>query len=109
MGGATPKIGNLVGIDFKVKCVVKERDITIDDTKGNSRDFRFGIAQMMPGMDEGIRGMRTGGTRRLQIPGRLAFGNKAIPAAVGRPSVPAMTPVEVEVTLNFIPGADDVY
>ena len=107
--GAMPKIGELVAIDFTVKCVVKERQITIEDTKGNSRDFRFGIGQMLPGMDEGVRGMRTGGVRKLQIPGKLAFGEKSIPAALGRPAVPANTPVEVEVKLNFIPGADDVY
>mmetsp|Transcript_73787 Transcript_73787/g.195873 ORF Transcript_73787/g.195873 Transcript_73787/m.195873 type:complete len:196 (+) Transcript_73787:2-589(+) len=107
--GATAKVGDLIAVDYKVKCVVKERQITIEDTKGTSRDYRFGIGQMLPGMDEGIRGMRTGGVRKLQIPGKLAFGDKGIPAALGRPAVPAMTPVEVEVTLNFIPGRDEVY
>ncbi|CAK0908887.1 unnamed protein product [Prorocentrum cordatum] len=94
--GATAKVGDLIAVDYK-------------DTKGTSRDYRFGIGQMLPGMDEGIRGMRTGGVRKLQIPGKLAFGDKGIPAALGRPAVPAMTPVEVEVTLNFIPGRDEVY
>jgi len=107
--GAEPVVGQLVAVDYKVKCMVREREITVENTKGQSRDYRFGVGQMLPGMDEGLRGMKVGGVRKLQIPGRLAFGDKGIPAALGRPAVPAQTPVEVEVTLNFIPGADDVY
>lgn len=107
--GATPKVGGLVAINFKATAFVKEREITVDDTKGQPRDYRFGTGQMLPGMDEGILGMKTGGKRKLNIPGNLAFGNKAIPAAVGRPAVPKQTPLQVEVTLEFIPGQDDVY
>lgn len=107
--GATPKIGMIVAIQFVAKANVREREITIDDTKGTARDYRFGIGQMVPGMDEGLVGMRTGGIRKMRIPGNLAFANKAVPAAPGRPSVPAYTPIEVTVTLDFIPGADDVY
>jgi len=107
--GASPKVGDLVAIQFKCTAVVRERDITIDDTKGKSRDYRYGVGQMLPGMDEGMWGMKTGGVRKMRIPGNLAFGSKSIPAAPGRPSVPSYTPVEVEVQLDFIPGSDDVY
>lgn len=107
--GASPQIGQMVAVNYVVKANVREKEVTVDDTKGQSRDFRFGIGQMLPGMDEGIAGMKTGGTRVLRIPGGLAFGKKAVPAAVGRPNVPPFTPVEVTVTLEFIPGADDVY
>mmetsp|Transcript_15060 Transcript_15060/g.47272 ORF Transcript_15060/g.47272 Transcript_15060/m.47272 type:complete len:212 (-) Transcript_15060:45-680(-) len=107
--GSSPKIGDLIAVEFTAKAYLKEREITIDNTKGKPRDYRFGIGQMVPGMDEGVRGMKTGGTRKLRIPGRLAFGNRAVPAAPGRPALPANTPIEVMVTLQFIPGADDVY
>merc|ERR1711974_217085 len=107
--GAVPKIGDIVAIQFTCTCVVREREITIDDTKGKARDYRFGVGQMIPGMDEGIVGMRTGGIRKMKIPGNLAFGSKAVPAAPGRPAVPAYTPVEVQVSLDFIPGGDDPY
>eukprot|EP00440_Ansanella_granifera_P018030 gb/GFBE01019584.1/.p1 GENE.gb/GFBE01019584.1/~~gb/GFBE01019584.1/.p1 ORF type:complete len:226 (+),score=43.21 gb/GFBE01019584.1/:1-678(+) len=107
--GASPAIGDQIAINYQVKAIVREREIIIDDTKGTARDFRFGTGQMIPGMDEGVAGMRTGGTRKMRIPGNLAFGSKAIPAAVGRPSVPQYTPVEATVTLEFIPGTDAVY
>ena len=38
---------------------------------------------MIPGLDEGLLSMRTGGVRRLYIPGPLAFP-KALKAAAGR-------------------------
>jgi len=107
--GATPKVGQLIAIDFTVKCTVREREITVEDTKGTAKDYRWGVGQLLAGIDEGIKGMRTGGERRMRIPGNLAFGNRAVPAAVGRPAVPANTPVEAVVKLVFIPGADDVY
>mmetsp|Transcript_20393 Transcript_20393/g.70660 ORF Transcript_20393/g.70660 Transcript_20393/m.70660 type:complete len:224 (-) Transcript_20393:152-823(-) len=107
--GSTPKIGDLVAIQFTCTANIRERELTIDDTNGKARDYRFGVGQMLAGMDEGLLGMRTGGQRRLKIPGKLAFGSKAVPAGTGRPSIPAYTPVEVLVSLDFIPGSDEVY
>lgn len=40
-------------------------------------------AQVIPGLDEGIKTMKTGGIRRLYIPGTLAFP-KGLKAAAGR-------------------------
>jgi len=107
--GAEPKRGIQIAVDFTIKAKVREREVVVDQTTDKPRDFRFGIGQMLPGMDEGVRGMRTGGTRILRIPGNLAWGPKVVPAAPGRPSIPAFTPVEVEVTLKAVPGIDDVY
>jgi len=107
--GPEPKRGMQIAIDFTMKANVREREVVVDKTTEKPKDFRFGIGQMLPGMDEGIRGMRTGGTRVLRIPGNMAFGPRVVPAAPGRPSVPAFTPMEVEVTLKGVPGLDDVY
>ena len=41
--------------------------------RGSPYDFRGGSGQVIPGLDEGIRGMQPGGVRRLYIPGNLAF------------------------------------
>ena len=49
---------------------------------------------------------QVGGTRRLYIPGDLAFP-KGLKAAAGRPSVPAASPVGVVVALRYIPGLED--
>jgi peptidylprolyl isomerase len=42
-----------------------------------------GAGQVIPGLDEGLASMRSGGLRRLYIPGSLAF-NKTLKAAPGR-------------------------
>jgi len=46
---------------------------------------------------------RTGGFRRLYIPGNLAFP-QPLKAAAGRPSVPARSPVVFDVKLLYVPG-----
>ncbi|CAE7290890.1 FKBP16-3 [Symbiodinium natans] len=107
--GSTPQIGDQIGIQYQIKAFVREREITVEDTKGKARDFRFGTGQMLPGMDEGIRGMKTGGVRKMRIPGNLAFGEKGLPSAPGRAALPPYSPVEATVTLDFIPGSDAVY
>lgn len=80
-----------------------------DLMKGQAKDFRYGVGQMLPGMDEGIKGMKTGGVRKMRIPGNLAFGEKPLPSAPGRMALPPFQPVEAIVTLDFIPGSDAVY
>eukprot|EP00439_Symbiodinium_sp_Y106_P039860 s629_g4.t2 len=81
--GASPQIGDQIGIQYQIKAFIREREIIVEDTKGKARDFRFGVGQLLPGMDEGIRGMKTGGVRKMRIPGNLAFGDKGLPSAPG--------------------------
>lgn len=46
---------------------------------GSPLKFTVGKAQVIKGMDMGIVGMAVGGTRKLTIPGPLAYGNQALP------------------------------
>lgn len=64
------------------------------------------MGSVIPGLDEGLKTMKTGGVRRLFIPGDLAFP-KGLPAAAGRPRVPPGSPVIFDVQLLYIPGFDD--
>ena len=41
---------------------------------GQPMPFTLGVGQVIPGWDEGVAGMKVGGTRQLVIPAELAYG-----------------------------------
>lgn len=47
-----------------------------DSSKDRNDPFRFklGAGQVIRGWDEGVEGMKVGGTRRLTIPSQLGYG-----------------------------------
>ena len=60
--------------------------------RGEPITFVLGSGQLIPGFDEGVVGMKVGGTRRLIIPPDLAYG------AEGRPPV---IPANAELTFDI--------
>lgn len=55
----------------------------LDGTKfDSSRDraepfeFRLGAGEVIPGWDEGVKGMRVGGVRELTVPSSMAYGSR---------------------------------
>lgn len=49
-----------------------------DSSKDRNDPFRFklGAGQVIRGWDEGVQGMKVGGTRRLELPPQLAYGSR---------------------------------
>ncbi len=47
-----------------------------DSSKDRQQPFQFGLGagQVIRGWDEGVQGMKVGGTRRLVIPAELGYG-----------------------------------
>ena len=72
---------------------------------GYPADVRVGSGNLVKGIDEGVLSMRSGGVRRLYVPGELSFQER-LASAPGRPAVPAQSSLIVDVALLYIPGID---
>jgi FKBP-type peptidyl-prolyl cis-trans isomerase FkpA len=50
-------------------------------TAGSPFDFELGVGAVIPGWDQGLVGMKVGGTRTLTIPSSLAYGSCPAPGS----------------------------
>ncbi|MDE2996650.1 MAG: FKBP-type peptidyl-prolyl cis-trans isomerase [Bacteroidota bacterium] len=68
------------------------RDVTQEGEKGEmiqtSKDrgtpipFQIGVGRVIPGWDQGVPGMKIGGTRELRVPYALAYGERGMPGGI---------------------------
>ncbi|HEX8906644.1 MAG TPA: FKBP-type peptidyl-prolyl cis-trans isomerase [Longimicrobiaceae bacterium] len=66
---------------------------------GNPYVFTIGAGNTLEGFDEGVRGMKVGGRRRLIIPPSLGYGNVVQTDGSGRVVVPANSTLIFDVDL----------
>ncbi|KAL8487336.1 hypothetical protein ACS0TY_023855 [Phlomoides rotata] len=104
--GPSPPVGFQVAANY-VAMVPSGQIFDSSLEKGLPYIFRVGSGQVIKGLDEGILSMKTGGKRRIYIPGPLAFP-KGLTSAPGRPRVAPNSPVIFDVSLEYIPGLEDV-
>jgi FKBP-type peptidyl-prolyl cis-trans isomerase len=66
-----------VGVNYKSG---KEFDASWD--RGEPFTFQLGAGQVIPGWDQGVKGMKVGGRRELIIPPELGYGEAGSPPAI---------------------------
>ncbi len=99
--GQEAKSGDYVIVDYSGW-------LWVNGAKGNKFDssldrgtpfvFPLGAGRVIAGWDQGVRGMKVGGTRELIIPPELAYGDRATQ------SIPAGSTLMFEIKLLGIPG-----
>lgn len=55
-----------------------------DSSRDRNRPFVFdlGAGRVIKGWDEGVKGMKVGGVRKLTIPSDMAYGDKGVPGVI---------------------------
>lgn len=61
-----------------------QNGVKFDDSYERGQPFQFtlGLGRVIPGLDQGLVGMRVGGLRKLTIPPRLAYGTAGYPGVI---------------------------
>ncbi len=93
VGTGTPAAtGNTITINYTGMFL----DGKVFDTSIGKQPFTFelGVGKVIPGLDQGILGMRVGGKRRLIIPPDLAYGEQGISGAIP-PNAPLIFDIEL--------------
>jgi FKBP-type peptidyl-prolyl cis-trans isomerase len=90
--GTEAKAGDLVIVSYEGKL----KDGTIFDSS-KSFQFTLGAGEVIKGWDQGIAGMRVGGTRKLEVPSKLGYGKRGSP-----PDIPQNADLFFSVTLKTI-------
>lgn len=85
--GAVAAAGNLVTVHYSGwlfdAAAANSRGALFDSSVGKSPfQFKLGVGQVIAGWDQGVAGMRAGGTRTLIIPSSLGYGTTGVPGVI---------------------------
>jgi FKBP-type peptidyl-prolyl cis-trans isomerase FkpA len=85
--GAVAAAGNLVTVHYSGwlydATAANFRGALFDSSVGKSPfQFKLGAGQVIAGWDQGVAGMRVGGTRTLIIPSSMGYGASGVPGVI---------------------------
>jgi peptidylprolyl isomerase len=86
--GAEAKAGDTVTVNYVGILYKGGKEFDASWKRNEPFSFSLGKAQVIPGWDQGIPGMKVGGRRELIIPAALAYGAKGSP-----PTIPPNAPL----------------
>ena len=80
--GQTAKSGDCLVVKYYGTLASNGSEFDQNFTKTTGFAFTLGQGQVIPGWDQGLVGMKVGGTRRLVIPSALAYGSQSPSSAI---------------------------
>ncbi|MEM7680973.1 MAG: FKBP-type peptidyl-prolyl cis-trans isomerase [Planctomycetota bacterium] len=98
--GPTVRPGDHVEVHWIAFVGPSARPLDSTRQRGAAQRLTVGAGEVIPGLEHGLIGMRTGETRRVRVPPALAFGEQGLP-----PMVPPGATLTYQVRLvALIPG-----
>jgi peptidylprolyl isomerase len=93
--GEAAKEGNKLTVKYTGRLADTQKVFdSTDKNAGEPFTFELGKGQVIKGWDEGVVGMKAGGTRKLLIPSKLGYGPRGSP-----PEIPPNADLEFDVEL----------
>jgi peptidylprolyl isomerase len=82
--GPAAKAGDEVTVQYVGVGYESGKEFDSSWSRNEPFTFTLGAGQVIPGWDQGVKGMKVGGRRELIIPPNLAYGPAGSPPAIGR-------------------------
>ncbi len=79
--GAEAKSGHVVTVHY-TGWLTDGKKFDSSKDRGDPFKFKLGAGQVIKGWDEGVKGMKVGGKRKLTIPPELGYGARGFPGAI---------------------------
>jgi peptidylprolyl isomerase len=80
--GDEATVGKRVVVHYVGAAWSNGREFDASWNRGSTFDFRLGAREVIEGWDQGVKGMKVGGRRRLTIPPRFGYGDRGAGGAI---------------------------
>jgi FKBP-type peptidyl-prolyl cis-trans isomerase len=74
--GSTAEKGNLVQVKYSAKLMGSKYTANIKEFEVPNQVFQTGEQRCLPGLEEGMMGMKVGGSRLIRVPPNKGYGDK---------------------------------